>query len=72
MTENNAAASSAQPTAGGSATDHVRAVGEVADSLAPMPTRRTIRIRTFLPYQAYRFGVINLKMLKVTRRSQSR
>ena len=48
-----------------------RAVGELTDSIAPMPTRRTVRMRTFVPYQAYRFGVVNLKMVKMVRRSHT-
>ena len=47
------------------------AVGELTDSIAPMPTRRTVRMRTFLPYQAYRFGMVNLKMIKMVRRSHT-
>jgi hypothetical protein len=48
-----------------------RAVGELTDSIAPMPTRRTVRMRTFVPYQAYRFGMVNLKMIKMVRRSHT-
>ena len=33
------------------------------------PTRPTLFMRTFLPYQAWRFGVINLKMIEIIRRS---
>ena len=46
-------------------------VGELTDSIAPMPTRRTVRLRTFMPYQAYRFGMVNLKMIKMVRRSHT-
>ena len=46
-------------------------VGELTDSIAPMPTRTTIYLRTFVPYQAYRFARVNLKMLKMTRRSHT-
>ena len=46
-------------------------VGELTDSIAPMPTRTTIYLRTFVPYQAYRFARVNLKMLKMTRRSHA-
>lgn len=46
-------------------------VGEVNESIAPMPTPRTIRSRTLLPYQAYRFGRVNLRMLKMIRRSHA-
>ena len=46
-------------------------VGELTGSIAPMPTRTTIYLRTFVPYQAYRFARVNLKMLKMTRRSHT-
>ena len=37
--------------------------------LAPMPTRWTIFLRTFIPWQVVRFGVINLRMLRLIWRS---
>lgn len=43
--------------------------GELTDSIAPMPTSHTIRMRTSLPYQVYRFVRVNLRMLKMIRRS---
>jgi len=46
-------------------------IGELTDSIAPMPTAHTIRMRTFLPYQLYRFGRVNLRMLGMVRRSQT-
>ena len=33
------------------------------------PTRTTLFLRTFLPWQAWRFAVINLKMIDIIRRS---
>jgi hypothetical protein len=33
------------------------------------PTRRTLFLRTFLPWQLWRFAVINLKMIGIIRRS---
>ncbi len=33
------------------------------------PTRPTLFMRTFLPYQMWRFAVINLKMIEIIRRS---
>jgi hypothetical protein len=33
------------------------------------PTRFTVFLRTFLPWQAWRFAVINLKMVDIIRRS---
>ena len=32
------------------------------------PTRFTVFLRTFLPWQAWRFAVINMKMLDIIRR----
>lgn len=39
---------------------------------APIPTRRTRWMRTFLPWQLVRFAVINLKMLRIIWRSHGR
>jgi hypothetical protein len=36
---------------------------------ATKPTRFTVFLRTFLPWQMVRFAVINLKMLRIIRRS---
>lgn len=33
------------------------------------PNRRTVFLRTFVPWQAWRFVVINLKMIGIIRRS---
>ena len=33
------------------------------------PTRTTVFLRTFLPWQAWRFAAINLKMIDIIRRS---
>ena len=33
------------------------------------PTRKTVFLRTFLPWQLWRFAVINLKMIGIIRRS---
>jgi len=33
------------------------------------PTRLTLFLRTFLPWQAWRFAVINVKMIGIIRRS---
>lgn len=46
-------------------------VGELVDSIAPAPTRTTVYLRTFVPYQAYRFARVNLRMLKIIRRSHA-
>ena len=66
MTDNQPAAPTSQ-----SAPLHATMVGELTDSIAPMPTDRTIRARTNLPYQVYRFGRVNLRMLKLVRRSHT-
>ncbi len=36
---------------------------------ATRPTRVTVFLRTFLPWQAWRFVVINLRMLRIIARS---
>jgi hypothetical protein len=33
------------------------------------PTRWTVFLRTFLPWQLWRFAAINLKMIEIIRRS---
>ena len=66
MTDNQPAAPIAKP-----ASLPTTMVGELTDSIAPLPTSRTVRMRTFVPYQAYRFGMVNLKMLKMIRRSHT-
>jgi hypothetical protein len=38
---------------------------------ATKPTRFTVFLRTFLPWQIVRFAFINLKMLRIIRRSHS-
>ncbi len=35
----------------------------------PAPTPRTVAMRTFLPWQAWRFIVINLRMLRMIAKS---
>ncbi len=39
------------------------------DFYATKPTRFTVFLRTFLPWQAVRFAAINLKMLRIIGRS---
>ena len=36
---------------------------------APMPTESTVRKRTNLPIQAYRFGAVSVKMMRMILRS---
>lgn len=42
----------------------------VAEPYATMPTRWTLFLRTFWPWQAWRFIVINLKMLRLAGRHE--
>lgn len=37
--------------------------------LAPRPTRRTVAMRTFIPWQIVRFIVINLRMMVIITKS---
>lgn len=39
---------------------------------ATKPTRFTLFLRTFLPWQAWRFVVINLKMMSLIRHSHGK
>ncbi len=43
--------------------------GEHIHTIAPMPTKKTVRRRTSVPMQAYRFAVVSLRMLKMIRRT---
>ncbi len=54
-----------------SAAPRVPAVGLTGPSAyeAPMPTARTMRLRTNLPVQAYRFALLSLKMMRMILRS---
>jgi hypothetical protein len=50
-----------------------RDAAKVTASSAPYvtrPTRRTLFLRTFLPWQLWRFARINLKMLRIIWRSR--
>ncbi len=38
---------------------------------APLPTDRTLRLRTSLPFQAWRFARINLRMVRMIRRGHA-
>ena len=38
---------------------------------APLPTARTLRMRTSIPVQVVRFAGINLRMLRMIRRGHS-
>lgn len=41
----------------------------LAPTLAPAPTERTIRRRTSLPVQGFRFAAVSLRMLNMIRKS---
>ena len=41
----------------------------IARNDVTLPTRRTLFLRTFLPWQLWRFAVVNLKMVGIIRRS---
>lgn len=43
--------------------------GELTHTTAPVPTRKTVRQRTALPTQAYRFTAVTWKMLKIIGRT---
>jgi hypothetical protein len=36
---------------------------------APLPTQSTVRMRTNVPVQAYRFGMVSIKMMRMILRS---
>ena len=44
---------------------------ELASSTAPMPTKHTLRMRTNIPFQLMRFGIVNLKMLRMVLKSHN-
>jgi hypothetical protein len=37
--------------------------GDERINASPMPTGRTLKMRTFLPYQLWRFGRLNIRMI---------
>jgi hypothetical protein len=49
--------------------DRTLALRADAASMAAVPTRWTIFLRTFVPWQLVRFAVINLKMFRLIWRS---
>ena len=66
--------SAAQSTPGGNRNrPETPASGAIPDDLssstAPMPTPHTVRMRTNLPFQVVRFGIVNLKMLRMVLKS---
>jgi hypothetical protein len=68
--------SAKQPTPGGDRDQPQTPAGRVfpdnlAASTAPMPTAHTVRMRTNLPLQVVRFGIVNLKMLRMVLKSHN-
>lgn len=68
--------SASQPTPGGNRDQPETPVGRavpdnLAASTAPMPTAHTVRMRTNLPLQVVRFGIVNLKMLRMVLKSHN-
>lgn len=49
--------------------DEDRQMDEERLSYVTNPTRWTLFLRTFLPWQAWRFVSINMKMIEIIRRS---
>lgn len=58
--------SSPGPTTAPSPAD--RPGDDLGDSLAPLPTRRTLWLRRSVPAQLVRFGAINLRMMRIVRK----
>jgi hypothetical protein len=52
-----------------SSTPATEAVRVTEAFYATRPTKTTIFLRTFVPWQLWRFAVINLKMLRIIARS---
>ncbi len=44
---------------------------DTAIASAPLPTPKTVRGRTNLPVQAWRFVAINLRMIKIIRKGHA-
>jgi hypothetical protein len=49
--------------------DRASSPGVAEASMAAVPTRWTVFLRTFVPWQVVRFAVINLKMFRLIWRS---
>jgi hypothetical protein len=63
-----AAASSAAPAKDAAASNPAKVTAETARYVT-RPTRLTLFLRTFVPWQLWRFARINLKMMRIVRRS---
>lgn len=56
--------------AGGAASEAVKVTAGTAPYVT-RPTPATLYLRTFLPWQVWRFARINLKMLRIIQRSRT-
>jgi hypothetical protein len=63
-------AGSAPPAKGAAASGSAKVTGESARYVT-RPTRLTLFLRTFLPWQLWRFARINLKMIRIIHRSRT-
>jgi hypothetical protein len=68
-TAGRSAGSAAQP--GGTAASSPAKVSAETARYVTRPTRLTLFLRTFLPWQLWRFARINLKMLRIIHRSRT-
>ena len=63
---------STSPTETGATERMVPAAADpLNNSVAPMPTRATLRMRRSVPAQLVRFSAINLKMLRIALKSHT-
>jgi len=60
----------AAQTAAGAAVSPAKMTGRTARYVT-RPTRLTLFLRTFLPWQLWRFARINLKMIRIIHRSRT-
>ena len=63
-------AGSAAPDGGAAASGPAKVTAQTA-LYVTRPTRMTLFLRTFLPWQLWRFARINLKMIRIIRRSRT-
>ena len=63
-------AGSAAPAAGAPASSPSKVTAQSAPYVT-RPTRMTLFLRTFLPWQLWRFARINLKMIRIIHRSRT-
>ncbi len=63
-------AGSAAPAGGAAASGPAKVTAQTA-LYVTRPTRMTLFLRTFLPWQLWRFARINLKMIRIIHRSRT-